>query len=131
MGSSPHDPLRILIAASFLKEEIPWFYELALDAYRQTVNRTPRAKAARKRMFSAVKMLRRGPWLEMLDSKDLYIMFRELERYFDEFEMVENDSNQEQNGESLGDILGKALMEKRERESRPANTNPDSDSSGK
>ncbi len=110
MGFSPHDPLRFLITASFLREDLPWFYEIASNAYLQTVNKTATAKAARRRMFMAIKMLLRGPWIEAYGNRDLYVILSELERYVEDFEMLENGTNNDPaKGESLGEILNSAL----------------------
>lgn len=84
IGNGPSDPLRFLIATSFVKDELPWLYELAVDAYHETVHRSPRARAARERLFSAFKALRRGPWIEMFESKDMFMVFHELEHFAEE-----------------------------------------------
>ncbi len=92
----PHSPLRLLVLASLLKDDVPWLYELAVDVYRETVHRSPRAKTARKRMLTALKALKRGPWFEMLESKDMHMVFHEIEHYLLKMVKVENDSSRRQ-----------------------------------
>jgi hypothetical protein len=66
IGDGPNDPIQLLILASFFREQIPWLYELALEAYRAIRNSDRgTATAAYNRYRDAIKSLRRGPFLEM------------------------------------------------------------------
>ena len=80
-----HDPLRFLMLLSLVKDDLPWLYDLGVDAYQQTTRHAPTAKEARQRVFSALKMLRHGPWMEMFETKETYMVFRELEHLIHEF----------------------------------------------
>lgn len=97
-----NDPLRFLILLSLIKDEFPWLYDLGVDAYQQTTRRLPTAKEARQRVFSALRMLRRGPWMDMLETKETYIVFRELEHLFHEFPENEEPLIKAQSSQSPG-----------------------------
>ena len=75
------DALRYVVLFSFLKEELPWVFELAMELYRaQNTGNKQRVAACRKALMDALKMLRRGPFLEMmLDDKSNYFLFKEIE----------------------------------------------------
>jgi hypothetical protein len=85
-----NDPLRLLMLLSVVKDELPWLYELGVDAYQQTARDMPNAKKARQRVFSALKMLRHGPWFEMFENKETHMVFRELENFAMEFSDMED-----------------------------------------
>jgi hypothetical protein len=77
IGEGPDDPIQLLIHASFFREDIPWLYELALEAYRAIRGGdTAAAIPAYNRYRDAVKSLRRGPFLEMFgrDNKMMHMM---------------------------------------------------------
>ncbi|HZL21496.1 MAG TPA: toll/interleukin-1 receptor domain-containing protein [Polyangia bacterium] len=80
MGDGPEDPIQLLIVASLFKDDLPWLYELALDAYRSSKegNRTL-AKRSYLRFREALEMLKRGPLLEMLgmDGKMMHMALME------------------------------------------------------
>lgn len=78
----PRDPLRFLVIASFLKDDIPWFYELGVEAYKEASHRGSKSKDAQQRFVAAFKALRRGPFLEMLGDKDTFVAIREMEHFF-------------------------------------------------
>lgn len=75
------DPVRFLLMASMLRDPFPWIYELGVDAYRASFDgNKDREKDAQRRFFHAVRILRRGPYLE--DSgldKSTYVLIREME----------------------------------------------------
>lgn len=79
------DPLGLLMLLSLVKDDLPWLYDLGVDAYQQTTRQTGTARQARQRVFNALRMLRRGPWMEFLENKENYIVFRELEHFAHEF----------------------------------------------
>jgi hypothetical protein len=75
------DPLRYVIMSSFMREDFPWIYELGLEAYRasQSGNRK-NAELARERFIECLRMLRRGPFLEMgFSDKESHMYLRDLE----------------------------------------------------
>ena len=84
-----NDPLRLLMLLSLVKDDLPWLYELGVDAYQQTARNAPNAKQSRLRVLRALKMLRRGPLIEMFESKENHMVFMELERCAREFSDIE------------------------------------------
>ena len=65
MSGEPGDPLAILMAASLVREDAPWLYELALEVYRAAKSGDAAAieiEVARLRRFS--EMMMRGPLME-------------------------------------------------------------------
>ena len=64
LGAKPGDPLLLLAYSSFFRDEIPWLYELAVDAYKATKSCAPDAKESLERFHHAIRFLRRGPFLE-------------------------------------------------------------------
>lgn len=66
-ADGPKDPIQILFIASLVREEAPWLYELALDAYR-TIRSGSVAKKhkALRRFVIALETLQRGPFLDEL-----------------------------------------------------------------
>jgi hypothetical protein len=90
MTDGPRDPLRLLIMFSLVKDELPWLYELAVDAYHETVRRSARATAAQLRLRKALEFMRRGPWLmEVFENKEMHMVFRELDHFVHEFDIEE------------------------------------------
>ena len=83
--SGRNDPLTLLILLSLVKDDLPWLYDLGVDAYQQTTRGTSNAKQARERVFSALKMLRHGPWMEIFENKETHMLIRELEHCAMEF----------------------------------------------
>jgi hypothetical protein len=87
----PDDPVLILIVASFFKEEMPWLYELALEAYKalQSGN-TQNAKQSYSRFKEAINALRRSPMLEYIvgDSKLSHMMFMDAAELLPPFELM-------------------------------------------
>jgi hypothetical protein len=67
IGDGPGDPIQILFAASLLRDDAPWIYELGLEAYRAA--RSGRRGEGHKeilRFIDAFEMLQRGPFSEEL-----------------------------------------------------------------
>jgi len=79
IANDERDPLRLLMLLSFVKDDVPWLYELGVDAYQQTTRGTPNAKSARQRLLRALKMLSHGPWMEFFDGKETHSLIFELE----------------------------------------------------
>jgi TIR domain len=80
IGARRSDPIQLLVSASLFKEEFPWLYELALEAYRSfRGGNASEAKYALDQYRKAVEALREGPFLDMLgmDSKMGYMMLRD------------------------------------------------------
>ncbi len=80
IGARRSDPIQLLVSASLFKDELPWLYELALEAYRSFKGgNASEAKHALDQYRKAVEALREGPFLDMLgmDSKMGYMMLRD------------------------------------------------------
>jgi len=78
------DPIGILLAASMVREDIPWFYEIAQEAYHaikagdaETVD-----KAAR-RLKRISEFFMHGPFMEEFGSKDAHMFMMEFPRIMD------------------------------------------------
>jgi hypothetical protein len=80
IGARRNDPIQLLVSASMFKEDLPWLYELALEAYRSLRgSNVSESKRALGQYRKAVEALREGPFLDMLgiDSKMGYMMLRD------------------------------------------------------
>lgn len=86
IGEKPDDPIGILFLASFFRDDLPWIYELGMEAYRATCSGMPEEAARAIRRFRrAFKNLIRGPFVseEMrLDPRMIDMMFMEFESLF-------------------------------------------------
>lgn len=83
MSGDSADPVAILMAASFVRDDAPWLYELAMEVYRAAKSGDAEAveqEMARLRRFSELTM--RGPFMEEFGfgGKDSHILFREFPR---------------------------------------------------
>ena len=83
VGGKPGDPIGLLLVASMLREDMPWLYELGMEAYRTARSGLPEEAERTRRQFQrAVKFLEHGPFPseEMgMDPKMLHMLIRELE----------------------------------------------------
>ncbi|MHB1839425.1 MAG: hypothetical protein ACYCPD_06665 [Acidobacteriaceae bacterium] len=80
MTGDPGDPIAILMAASVVREDAPWLYELAMEVYRTAKAGNLQAieqEIERLRRFSSIAM--RGPFAEEfgLVNKESYLFVRE------------------------------------------------------
>jgi len=65
MMGHPGDPVGILMAASLIKEDAPWMYELAMEVYRAVKSGDPASiKAEMERLHRFVEFTMRGPFME-------------------------------------------------------------------
>jgi TIR domain len=63
IGEKPGDPVGFLVLSSLFREEMPWLYELGMEAYRASKDGTPsEARSARKKFLRAAELMRRGPF---------------------------------------------------------------------
>jgi hypothetical protein len=65
MAGEPGDPVAIMMAASLIREDAPWLYELAMEVYRAVKagdREGIQRELQRLRRFSEFGM--RGPWME-------------------------------------------------------------------
>ena len=88
------DPLKLLMLLSLVKDDLPWLYELGVDYYQQMAREAPNAKQARRRVFNALNVVRHGPWLEMFENKETFMVFRELEHFAREFSDIDDSEVQ-------------------------------------
>jgi hypothetical protein len=84
MGGEPGDPVPILIAASLVRDDLPWLYELAMEVYRAVKSGDPtliEIESTRLRRFSETMM--HGPFMMGGfggDDKDTHMLVREFPR---------------------------------------------------
>ena len=89
IADGPDDPIQLLIVASLFREEIPWLYELALEAYRAIRSgETKAAHEAYRRFKDALEALRRGPFLDMMgiDNKTTHMMLMDTLEFLPSFD---------------------------------------------
>ena len=96
MSEKPGDPISLLIVASICREDMPWLYELGMEAYRTAKVGPPEEADRTRRQFQrAVELLERGsfPVEELgLDPRALHMMMRELEHMMRWEPQTEEDS---------------------------------------
>ncbi|MGA2588183.1 MAG: toll/interleukin-1 receptor domain-containing protein [Candidatus Aminicenantales bacterium] len=83
MTGDPGDPVGILMAASVIRDDAPWLYEIAMDAYRAAKSGDPVAvkrEITRIHHFSEIMM--RGPFMEEfgMGGKEMHMFFMEFPR---------------------------------------------------
>lgn len=83
MAGEPGDPVGILMAASLVRDDAPWLYELAMEVYRAVKSGDPAAietEMARLQRFSEFTM--HSPFMEEFGfgDKDMYMFSREFPR---------------------------------------------------
>jgi hypothetical protein len=83
LGAKRGDPVALLIMASVFREDMPWMYELGIEAYRMAKDgTTEEAIAARRQFQKAADLMRRGPFGSEefgVDSKMMHMMVRDLD----------------------------------------------------
>lgn len=81
------DPVALLMTASIFREDMPWLYELGMEAYRAAKDGSPEeAMLSRRRFQTAVDFLRHSgfPAEELgLDPHTLHVLLRELDHSLD------------------------------------------------
>jgi len=84
MGSEPGDPIGILLAASMVREDIPWFYEIAQEAYHAIkTGDTESAEKEIQRMKRISEMFMHGPFMKEFGSEEAHIFMMEFPRMFE------------------------------------------------
>ncbi len=83
MAGETGDPVAILMAASLIREDAPWLYELAMEVYRAVKagdREGIQREMQRLRRFSEFGM--RGPWVDEFGfgSRDQHMLFLEFPR---------------------------------------------------
>jgi hypothetical protein len=83
LGAKRGDPITLLMIASMFRDDMPWMYELGIEAYRMAKEGTPdEAVAARRRFQKAADLMRRGPFGHEefgFDPLMMHMMVRELD----------------------------------------------------
>lgn len=83
LSSKRGDPIALLIMASMFRDDVPWMYELGVEAYHIAKDGSPEdAIAARRRFLKAADLMRRGhfsPDEIGFDTKFLHMMIRDLD----------------------------------------------------
>ena len=87
IGEKRGDPIALLVMASMFRDDLPWMYELGVEAYRVAKNGTPaEAVSARKRFQKAAEIMRQGhfgPEEMNMDPRLMHMIVRELDRLLD------------------------------------------------
>ena len=97
MGVRSGDPIFLLIVASVFRDEMPWVYELGMEAYRTARDGTAEeATAARRRFQRMADAMRHGPFgMEESESESrmmMHMMIRELDHLLEVDSEVSADS---------------------------------------
>lgn len=67
MSGEPGDPVAILMAASLVRDDMPWLYELAMEVYRAVkAGNAETIEREIKRLHRYSEMMIRGPFMEEL-----------------------------------------------------------------
>lgn len=74
----PEDPTILLMMAGYFRDDIPWIYELCVEAFRAISSGRKDADRAVRRLDRALHGATRGPWMEEFElDKGSFMMFRE------------------------------------------------------
>lgn len=86
-GKRPDPSLGMLVIASFFRDDIPWLYELGLEAYRAVKSGGPRkAREAIRTFQRAAEFTAHGPLMEEFgSSKEMHIMLMEMPSMIEHF----------------------------------------------
>jgi len=99
LGVRRGDPVAFLIVAGMFREDVPWLYELGVEAYRAAKNGSPEeAMAARRQFQRAAELLRRGPFPPDefgMDSRMLHSLVRGLDALLSPEGHEEDDAGNE------------------------------------
>jgi hypothetical protein len=80
MAGDPSDPVGILMAASMIREDVPWLYELAMEVYRAVKSGEPAAiEQEMRRLHRFSEFAMHGPFLEEMGfgDRDTHMMLME------------------------------------------------------
>ena len=84
MAGDPGDPIGILLAASMVRDDMPWFYEIAVEAYHAI--KTGDVETAEKeihRLRRMSEMFMHGPFMEEFGSKEMHMIMMEFPHMFE------------------------------------------------
>ena len=91
----PRDPIQILILAGLLRDDVPWLYELALEAYRAIrVGKKEEGQISLQRFRNALEVMLRGPYFEEfgLDRMSLKVMRSDFNEMFEFMDFADFDN---------------------------------------
>lgn len=83
MSEDPSDPAGILIAASLIRDDAPWLYELAMEIYRAVISGEPnKIEREMSRLHRLSRFIMRGPFMEEFGfgSKESHMFLMEFPR---------------------------------------------------
>jgi len=81
MSGEHNDPIGILIAASPLREDMPWFYEIAQDAYHALkAGDTDAAEKDVKRLSRLTEFFMHGPFMKEFGGDEAHMLMMEFPR---------------------------------------------------
>lgn len=81
-GGRPGDPIGLLVLASMFRDDMPWMYELGMEAYRAAKAGLPEeAERARRYFKRTLEFMRHGPFMEEfgVDPHMMHMLMREME----------------------------------------------------
>jgi hypothetical protein len=80
LSDTRDDPVSLLFMLSLLRDDLPWLYELGVDAYRATkAGPSEESERSLRQLQRAVDlMLREGSYEEFADPKALHLVLREV-----------------------------------------------------
>lgn len=108
MGVKTGDPIFLLIVASVFRDEMPWIYELGMEAYRMARDGTAEdATTALRRFQRMADVMRHGPFgpdeIESESRMMMHMMVRELDHLLEvEPDASADPESSDEQGPSLG-----------------------------
>jgi len=88
MSEEGDDPITLLIFAGLLRDDLPWLYEIMVEAYREMRDGdSTAAKRTMERLRRVTKAIGRGPFMEEFggSSREAHMMMMELPRMLEHF----------------------------------------------
>jgi hypothetical protein len=66
------------------RDDVPWIYELGVEAYRASLTGRPeKAREAQRRFAMACRAVRRGPFMDMFGDKDVHMLMHDLMHFLE------------------------------------------------
>jgi hypothetical protein len=105
------DPIGMLLAASMVRDEMPWLYEIILETYRAIESGdAPEAERQIKRLHRLRETLMHGPFMEDFGGKDMHMFMMEFphmidhmaHRYLDNKKATRQRKNPKSDAETMG-----------------------------
>lgn len=101
VAEGPRDPVQILFVAGLLRDDAPWLYELALEAYRSIrAGRKQEGQKSLRRFRDALELLQRGPFFDELGFDKMTLKMIRSD-FFEMFEFMDF-AEIEEGAENLG-----------------------------